>query len=268
MNPSRFTVILIPDSDDRNRQFSVRYVWIWSLVLLVVVIVIGVVGFGIYSVPKLKDYQIMQAKYDKAVTERVTVMNLMNDLQRMKFMDRQIRKSLGTDLGLDQKTTDAGELSQNVQLDENENLPVSYVENIPSQMPVEGFVTQRMNTSAFSTDQNHYGIDIAAAEGNPVLASASGFVVFSGWTYNLGNIVILYHGDGYFTYYGHHQNNMKKQRDFVKRGDVIALVGSTGITTGPHLHFEIWKEGNILDPLKFFPGYLESDVSPQFHEQN
>ena len=90
-------------------------------------------------------------------------MNLMNDLQRMKFMDRQIRKSLGTDLGLDQKTTDAGELSQNVQLDENENLPVSYVENIPSQMPVEGFVTQRLNTSAFSTDPHHYGIDIAAS---------------------------------------------------------------------------------------------------------
>ncbi len=84
----------------------------------------------------------------------------------------------------------------------------------------------------------------------------------------MGNVVILYHGDGYFTHYGHHQNNIKKQRDFVKRGDVIALVGSTGITTGPHLHFEIWKEGKVLDPLEFFPGYTKTDVSPQYHEQN
>ena len=109
MSPSKFTVILIPDSDDRNRQFSVRYVWLWSLVLLVVLIIIGVIGFGIYSVPKLKDYQAMQEKYDKTVTERVTVMNLMDDLQRMKYMDRQIRKSLGTDLALIQKTTDTEE---------------------------------------------------------------------------------------------------------------------------------------------------------------
>jgi len=67
---------------------------------------------------------------------------------------------------------------------------------------------------------------------------------------------------------GLNQNNIKKQRDFVKRGDVIALVGSTGITTGPHLHFEIWKEGKVLDPLEFFPGYTKTDVSPQYHEQN
>ncbi|HJN69675.1 MAG: M23 family metallopeptidase [Candidatus Marinimicrobia bacterium] len=268
MSPSKFTVILIPDSDDRNRQFSVRYVWLWSLVLLVVLIIIGVIGFGIYSVPKLKDYQAMQEKYDKTVTERVTVMNLMDDLQRMKYMDRQIRKSLGTDLALIQKTTDTEEMSQNIHLNNSENLPISYMENVPSQIPVEGFVTQRMNTSAFSLDQNHYGIDIAAVEGKPVLASASGFVVFSDWTYDLGNVVILYHGDGYFTHYGHHQNNIKKQRDFVKRGDVVALVGSTGITTGPHLHFEIWKEGKVLDPLEFFPGYTKTDVSPQYHEQN
>jgi len=107
----------------------------------------------------------MQEKYDKTVTERVTVMNLVDDLQRIKYMDRQIRKSLGTDLALNQKTTDTEEMSQNIHLDNSENLPFSYVENVPSQIPVEGFVTQRMNTSAFSLDQNHYGIDIAAVEG-------------------------------------------------------------------------------------------------------
>ena len=61
---------------------------------------------------------------------------------------------------------------------------------------------------------------------------------------------------------------MTKQRDYIKRGDVIGLAGSTGITTGPHLHFEIWKKGEVMNPLDFFPSYLEKDLSPKFNEEN
>ena len=61
---------------------------------------------------------------------------------------------------------------------------------------------------------------------------------------------------------------MTKQRDYIKRGDVIGLAGSTGITTGPHLHFENWKKGKAMDPLDFFPSYLEKDLSPKFNEEN
>ena len=107
----------------------------------------------------------------------------------------------------------------------------------------------------------HNGIDIVAKEGTPILASASGVVVFSGWTYEFGNMIILYHGDDYFTHYGHNKNNLVNQLEMVNRGEVIGLVGSSGMSTGPHLHFETWREYIPIDPLIFFPEYNTSDLT-------
>ena len=109
--------------------------------------------------------------------------------------------------------------------------------------------------------RKHGGIDIVAKMGAPIKASASGMVVFSGWTYEMGNLIIIHHGDGYFTHYGHNQINLKSQLDFVKRGEVIGLVGNTGISTGPHLHFEIWKNKQSIDPLIYFPEYEKTDLT-------
>jgi murein DD-endopeptidase MepM/ murein hydrolase activator NlpD len=116
--------------------------------------------------------------------------------------------------------------------------------------------------SKFSiTDNKHGGIDIVAKQGAPIKASASGLVVFSGWTYEMGNLIIIHHGDGYFTHYGHNQQNFKYQLDIVKRGEVIGLVGDTGISSGPHLHFEIWKDKQSIDPLNYFPEYKQTDLT-------
>ena len=103
-------------------------------------------------------------------------------------------------------------------------------------------------------------------EGEPVYASASGFVVFSDWTYDFGNYIILYHGDDYFSVYGHNKNNFVKVREFVNRSAIIASSGSTGIVSGPHLHFEIWKDGEAVNPLELFPKYKQKDISVNNYE--
>ena len=113
--------------------------------------------------------------------------------------------------------------------------------------PVQGVVTQ-----GFEPDKKHYGLDLAAKEGTPVYAAAQGYVLFSGWTFDYGNMIILSHGSGYITVYKHNSSLLKATGLVVRRGDLISLVGKTGSTSkGPHLHFEVLKDGIPQDPQMF-----------------
>jgi len=98
--------------------------------------------------------------------------------------------------------------------------------------------------------QHHWGIDIAADVGTPVLASAPGLVAFTGWFAGYGRTVYIDHGDGWATLYGHLSQMVVLPGAVVERGEVIGTVGNTGRSTGPHLHFEIRRNNQPLDPLK------------------
>ncbi len=97
----------------------------------------------------------------------------------------------------------------------------------------------------------HYGIDFAGHEGARVHAVAAGVVTWAGPRYGYGNLVIINDGDGYTTYYAHNKKVMVKVGQIVKRGDVISLMGETGRATGPHVHLEVHKDGEPIDPWRF-----------------
>lgn len=99
----------------------------------------------------------------------------------------------------------------------------------------------------------HAGIDIAIPEGTRVYAAAAGRVITAGWEGGFGFLVVLDHGDGYTTYYGHLSQPLVAVGQFVEMGQTIALSGNTGLSTGPHLHFETRHDGVALDPLLFLP---------------
>lgn len=99
----------------------------------------------------------------------------------------------------------------------------------------------------------HAGIDIAVPEGTRVCAAAPGRVVTAGWEGGFGYLVVLDHGDGYTTYYGHLSRVLVQVGQFVEIGEVIALSGNTGLSTGPHLHFEVRRDGVAVDPLSLLP---------------
>jgi murein DD-endopeptidase MepM/ murein hydrolase activator NlpD len=102
-----------------------------------------------------------------------------------------------------------------------------------------------MGTSSF-----HRGVDVAAPTGTPIVAARSGTVVFAGWsTSGYGYLVRIRHQGGDETWYGHHSKILVSVGEYVRQGETIGLVGSTGISTGPHLHFELHEAGSAIDPL-------------------
>lgn len=117
--------------------------------------------------------------------------------------------------------------------------------------PVSGNITSRFGANESIRDHTHKGMDIAAPKGTPIKAAAEGTVTYSGWMGGYGNLVILSHGNGIQTYYGHCSKLNVSKGDTVTAGDVIALVGSTGNSTGNHLHFEIRKNGQQINPQRY-----------------
>ncbi|MBC7100009.1 M23 family metallopeptidase, partial [Candidatus Bipolaricaulota bacterium] len=99
----------------------------------------------------------------------------------------------------------------------------------------------------------HTGIDIAVPEGTPVRAAAGGTVTFSGWQEGFGLLVVIDHENGYETYYGHLSRLLVAPGQSVSAGETIALSGNTGLSTGPHLHFEVRYLGTPVDPRPLLP---------------
>lgn len=99
---------------------------------------------------------------------------------------------------------------------------------------------------------NHTGIDMACPTGTPIRSAMSGKVVYAGWSNIFGNYVIVSHGNGYQTLYGHMSKILAKKGQQVDQNTKIGLVGSTGYSTGPHLHFTVYKNGKLVDPLTLF----------------
>ena len=97
----------------------------------------------------------------------------------------------------------------------------------------------------------HRGIDFATAQGTQVVAAASGLVTWSRERFGYGNTVEINHGNGYVTRYAHNEKLLVEEGQIVQKGQPISLVGSTGRSTGPHLHFEVLKDGHQVDPAKF-----------------
>ena len=100
--------------------------------------------------------------------------------------------------------------------------------------------------------KNHSGIDVGVPNGDPIWAAAAGTVTMAGWNGNYGNCVMITHGNGYTTVYGHLASVAVSAGQNVNMGQTIGYCGSTGLTTGPHLHFEIREGGAFLNPMAFF----------------
>jgi len=124
----------------------------------------------------------------------------------------------------------------------------------PSIVPVRGILTDGFGgrSDPFTGEKgNHGAVDISSAAGQPVRAPADGIIVKAEWANGYGNVVYVSHGYGLSTRYGHLAKFNARPGQKVKRGDVIGFVGSTGRSTGPHLHYEVRMNGNPVNPLEY-----------------
>ena len=124
----------------------------------------------------------------------------------------------------------------------------------PTVWPVHGVLNSGFGVRAdpfTGAPARHEGLDIATARSEPVLATADGVVVHSGWAGENGKAIEIQHGDRYETLYGHLEQTLVAAGQHVKRGDRVGLVGSTGRSTAPHLHYEVRVDGHAVNPLEY-----------------
>lgn len=130
---------------------------------------------------------------------------------------------------------------------------LKYLECRPDKWPVSGRITSKFGYRIHPISgkrQFHDGLDIANDSGTKIVAAGSGIVTYSGWNGGYGRVIIISHGYGYKSVYAHNRKNLVAVGERVKKGQVIAELGNTGRSTGPHLHFEVYYKGNKIDPLK------------------
>jgi len=121
---------------------------------------------------------------------------------------------------------------------------VSSISNFFFFAPLKGMITNNYDPA-----EEHYGIDIVAAKNEAIKATLDGTVIFAGWTLKTGYTIALQHQENLISVYKHNSALLKKEGDYVKAGEAIAIIGETGeLSTGPHLHFELWYDGVSVNP--------------------
>ncbi|MGA1868691.1 MAG: M23 family metallopeptidase [bacterium] len=163
---------------------------------------------------------------------------------------------------IDQMRVDLEKLTLETVSQDNQLMELSYImenrksilDSTPSIYPTHGWITSGFGyrKSPFTGKRElHKGIDVAGRRGTPVVAPARGIITYSGLNGGYGNVVEIEHGYGFSTLYAHNSVNLVKAGDRVERGDVISLLGNTGRSTAPHLHYEIRMNNVHVNPLNY-----------------
>jgi murein DD-endopeptidase MepM/ murein hydrolase activator NlpD len=257
--PRKIRIHLVPDSGDEPLSVEVPLAVLRFLALLIVGGILAIL-FLIFSSSSL-----ILEKQKNRVLERHLEENTAQ-LSRMNTLERELEESavllyrmqtlfgegtLPPDSLIPEQILRERALAEG--LPQRENLlqrgEQQVLSAMPSTWPLRGWITQEFHGQ--HGHDYHAGIDIAAEPGTPVRAAGDGVVLVAGWNDEYGNFVLLDHGFGVTSLYGHNSHLGVRKEDRVERGDILGYVGSTGRSTAPHLHFEIRRNGIPEDPKSY-----------------
>lgn len=252
----RLTIILVPQGGAKTYSFQARVEMLVAagslLGVLLLVTLTLMFTYGHYFLASRQTSQLQDQ-----------VQRLERDLNQIDVLKRELadnektRRKVLALMAAGQASPDSmAAVAANVAgsgfaTDEIRERQEDFVRSVPRSWPVRGPVTKDFLSASQDASGFHPGIDIAAPTGTPVRAAAAGTVTFAGWDPEYGYLVVLEHGLGLETRYGHNSRLSVSLGDRVERGQLVAAAGSTGRSTAPHLHFEIRKEGIAVDPRKY-----------------
>lgn len=263
------TVVVLDEHDpDGSSSFKLRARDIIKMVLVVILLSVLITTVIFFATPLGSLYQ---HKQDYALRQNVIeiserVMSLQDSLlardTQLNDMKKVLRSASDTLLPVDRSAEvymsdeyfPAGSSVPNVQtfemLSQNEIIfseSLNQSPDFPANYPIEGRFTQ-----GYSTEDGHFGIDLAARPGTDFKALADGTVLNADWTIKYGYVLYLQHAGGIVTVYKHAAKLTRSKGDFVLKGDILGQIGDRGVlSTGSHLHLEIWKNGVPQDPLMY-----------------
>ncbi len=289
MSPRRFTVLIIPEGSHRVRRFNFKRSALYAVAAIAALFTIGV-SFLTYDYLRndldRSELNRLKAENRSQQKELHRLAAVLHDMRQEMVVlaqnDAKVRvlaklskpKSDGlTGMGgpvegraaesFSSLQREIDELRQAIDLRRESQEEIqgflndqkSLLAARPKGWPVRGWITSNfgMRRSPFTGQRvMHEGIDIAASTGTPIHASADGIVIRAETAPGYGKLVVIDHGYGYKTYYAHASRIFVKVGQRVRRGERIAAVGSTGISTGPHLHYEVRLNGVPVNPRKYF----------------
>ncbi len=256
------SVVIVPP--DRDEPYTIA-VPAWGYYLGVValgataVIVAAAILLTPYLALRLRTAQALEARNIELEAEVARIEDLERNLQEFEDFRLRVLDLMGADVRdaidarIDQRIRDAdAQVAARAEAYGGPKLgrpdpAADRLGTLPSLWPVEGVISREFEVGD-DVGAKHFGIDVASTFGAPVRAAGAGTVAFAGQDSVFGRLVVIDHGRGVHSYYGHNSQLSIAAGDHVKRGDTIGQVGSSGESSGPHLHFEVRRNGRPVDP--------------------
>jgi murein DD-endopeptidase MepM/ murein hydrolase activator NlpD len=256
---SHFNLVLIPtDPYISTKSYKISSVRILVLVIIYSLI-LSVSGFYVITFLKLNSVFLPESYYQSERNEEIKKLNekiifLADEIEKLQINNNKLKNIFNKQDSISQKVNEKDSLKKKIQgniffiVRDFIDKFFSRIQNeIIFLKPVEGILSNKFNPS-----QGHFGLDFSAKENTPIFASANGYISFAGFTPEYGNEIIIVHKSDFITKYKHCSILIKKAGDRVKQGELIALVGNTGMKShGSHLHFEIWQNGKPVNPENY-----------------
>lgn len=258
-----YTLQVIPDDSQQIKTYRITAKMLAALRIFLIVFIIAALSF-IVSIgrmtSKIARYETLKKTDAQLVKVNANYEDVLSHLDSLWILESRIQNIFETYLENDsnkinsliEKSRFAHTPPEKIEVDfeglhgwktQEERLRI---EKLPNILPVVGMVSKPFD------EDDHQGIDFAAKTGNPVFATGSGVVEFAGDKSQLGNTIIINHGNGYITSYSHLKDIRIRKGNQVRKGDIIGTIGNTGNASGPHLHYTITKDGVHQDPESFF----------------